>query len=909
MSVRELDNLRIYLVQKDQYKKTGRYKENIKQGNTEIIPVVLETIESIITNKKEEPMTRLNALRLLKECVELDNELFNNNVENGLLNTIYQFAIQLDRKTLLKANPTVQEEKISMSFYILCLECIKMWAHWYPEHKGASSQFKKLYISLKNNGFKFPASFNFFKDIDLYKFNPQKRAEYLLTNTVKQVEFLKNIQDDESYDQIIQALRDFDYFLRHSNEIIHNQHQDIPQNTQRDLQMVQPLIANLHPILHGFKTGNISFIQLKKQLQNIINNYESSTHQRSSEPFISHKNISPNSSEDFDLKCENIMLSSLSNMQVSQSLLDDKQIHSILNKNSGQINNNYAGSQMQNTNSVVSIDTNDIDFNKNTSILEQKSSFAQKSSQQQLFSRIAANPSKQIAQNKDFNFTEQGQIESLEERIAQLEKSKEILEQKQIQQVNAIEVLITENKKLQTLVDQKQDEIDLLESKKTYFSYSTDYQNLLCTHQKLEQDYNELLHKSKNFESEKELIVQENEHLKQQQVSLKEMAENQKETIKQLQIRVNDLQNNIQVLESERESFKKDLERKYQINQLINLQQIQKNDYQGSQRLDVSNNYASLPAPNTLHKFNQKDFMRGVSVPKNLNLFSFLNDDCDVNSYTFKLGCLHSSINIYENDLIKVLICKIDQQELNSHIIQNPNGSPITAHMGLNISILNKSNINIKQFEISYSSNSSLKIISDTASSSQVAFVLNSQNIFQQKIYIEVNTIPFQMPNLIIKLQSNYVSQNLTIPLPVTINSMVEYQAISQNSLNDTIGNWNSSPNDSIYKSVVFVVSKQLIDKKYSLHQFFPTFTHVQSVSINFYELIGIIKIPLVNNVQAALKITLVNDRFICFQIKPLTQEIKSLSGSENQAYPMLKNIQSNTLQFIIQTYQELFSD
>ncbi|KAL4491863.1 hypothetical protein ABPG72_006118 [Tetrahymena utriculariae] len=908
MSLRELDNLRVYLISNDQYKKTGRYKENIKQGNQEIIPVVLETIESIITNKKEEPMTRLNALRLLKECVDQDNELFNYNVENGLLNTIYQFAIQLDRKTLLKANPTVQEEKISMSFYILCLECIKMWAHWYPEHKGVSSQFKTLFISLKNNGFKFPASFNFFKDADLYKFNPQRRAEYLLTNTVKQVEFLKNMQDNESNDQITQVLRDFDYFLRHSNEIIHSQHQDIPQNTQRDLQMVQPLVANLHPILNDFKIGNINLIQLKKQIQNIINNYESSTHQRSSEPAISHKHISPNSSEDFDLKCENIMLSSINNIQQSQSLLDDKQIHSTINKNSNQ-SNNYAGNQRLNTNSNVSIDTNDIDFNKNASIFDQKSNFAQNSSQQQLFQRIAANPNKQIAQNKNFNFTEQGQIEGLEERIAQLEKSKEILEQKQIQQVSAIEALITENKKLQTLVDQKQDEIDLLESKKTYFSYSTDYQNLLCTHQKLEQDYNELLHKSKNFESEKELIIQENEHLKQQQVSLKEMAENQKETIKQLQIRVNDLQNNVKVLESERESFKKDLERKYQINQLINLQHISKNDYQVSQRIDISNNHSSLPAPDTLHKFNQKDFMRGITVPKNLSLFSFLNDDCKVNSYSFKLGCLHSSVNIYENDLIKILICKIDQQELNQNVIQNPNGAPVTAHMGLNISILNKSNINIKQFEISYRSNSSLKIATDSANSTYTAFVLNSQNIFQQKIYLEVNTIPFQMPNMIIKLQSNYLSQNLIIPLPVTINSMVEFQAISQNTLNDTIGNWNSSPNDSIYKSAVFTVSKQLVDKKYSLHQFFPTFTHVQSASINFYELIGITKIPLVNNIQAALKITLVNDRFICFQIKPLTQEIKSLSGSENQAYPMLKNIQSNTLQFIIQTYQELFSD
>lgn len=185
MSVRECDNLRSYLVSKDQYKKTGRFKENIKMGNIEIIPVVLETIESIITNKREDPMSRLNALRLLKECVDVNNDAFNFNVETGLLNTIYAFAVQLDRKTLLKSNPSLQEEKISMSFYILCLECIKMWAHWYPDHKGVPSQFKKLYLNLKNNGFKFPAKLNFFRDVDLYKYNPSAKAEYMHRNIKK----------------------------------------------------------------------------------------------------------------------------------------------------------------------------------------------------------------------------------------------------------------------------------------------------------------------------------------------------------------------------------------------------------------------------------------------------------------------------------------------------------------------------------------------------------------------------------------------------------------------------------------------------------------------------------------------------------------------------------------------------
>lgn len=63
-------------------------------------------------------------------------------------------------------------------------------------------------------------------------------------------------------------------------------------------------------------------------------------------------------------------------------------------------------------------------------------------------------------------------------------------------------------------------------------------------------------------------------------------------------------------------------------------------------------------------RFGEKDFMRGIAVPKSSNLLNFLNDYSDVSSYSFKLGCLHSSVNLFENEFIKVLVSKIDHKEL-----------------------------------------------------------------------------------------------------------------------------------------------------------------------------------------------------------------------------------------------------
>lgn len=61
---------------------------------------------------------------------------------------------------------------------------------------------------------------------------------------------------------------------------------------------------------------------------------------------------------------------------------------------------------------------------------------------------------------------------------------------------------------------------------------------------------------------------------------------------------------------------------------------------------------------------------------------------------------------------------------------------------------------------------------------------------------------------MVIKLQSNFMQKTVNIPLPITINGMLESKPISKSSIKDLIGNWNNSSSETIYKSAVFNVNK-----------------------------------------------------------------------------------------------------
>jgi len=102
--------------------------------------VVLETISGILKEQSSENhQIRLNGLRLLKECMEVNSRGFIFNVENSLLEILRDCIVNRKRRSFLSRKPSAQEEKLKLSFRVFALECIKVWAHWFPHERIAPS--------------------------------------------------------------------------------------------------------------------------------------------------------------------------------------------------------------------------------------------------------------------------------------------------------------------------------------------------------------------------------------------------------------------------------------------------------------------------------------------------------------------------------------------------------------------------------------------------------------------------------------------------------------------------------------------------------------------------------------------------------------------------------------------------
>lgn len=77
MQMNEGGQLRLCLSENGQYGKTDVFKARIQKDEEKIVLLVVRTIESIIKNEQEEMLTRFNALRLLKDCVDMNKVSFN----------------------------------------------------------------------------------------------------------------------------------------------------------------------------------------------------------------------------------------------------------------------------------------------------------------------------------------------------------------------------------------------------------------------------------------------------------------------------------------------------------------------------------------------------------------------------------------------------------------------------------------------------------------------------------------------------------------------------------------------------------------------------------------------------------------------------------------------------------------
>ncbi|KRX08233.1 hypothetical protein PPERSA_01163 [Pseudocohnilembus persalinus] len=163
-------NLPDYLSSSEKYKlnvKPIKYEIN-ENKNEQIMKAVVETVNLVINDDSLSALTKLNAIRLIKETNNEKSDTMFFYTEQNLLDTyqeiaLYKKEIQMDDrgKTYFDGHDQQQEIQIlGNSFLRLVLECIFVWSQW---HK--SSKVNKIFKELKySQNVRFPPNLNYFKE-------------------------------------------------------------------------------------------------------------------------------------------------------------------------------------------------------------------------------------------------------------------------------------------------------------------------------------------------------------------------------------------------------------------------------------------------------------------------------------------------------------------------------------------------------------------------------------------------------------------------------------------------------------------------------------------------------------------------------------------------------------------------
>ncbi|KAL4428771.1 hypothetical protein ABPG74_001285 [Tetrahymena malaccensis] len=169
-SNQEQENLKLILQNPDQYKEGSKpYKKGVQTRDSQKIALITETVQKIIIKKfKEPPIMQLSAVRLIKECFELFVQEFIDMVAEKILPIMSQVAhFQQNNQNINRGKEyfyqedqekNAQLEQLGNSFFRLVLECIYVWAKWYP-----NTQYANTYNNLVDQKITFPTSFTYFK--------------------------------------------------------------------------------------------------------------------------------------------------------------------------------------------------------------------------------------------------------------------------------------------------------------------------------------------------------------------------------------------------------------------------------------------------------------------------------------------------------------------------------------------------------------------------------------------------------------------------------------------------------------------------------------------------------------------------------------------------------------------------
>lgn len=124
------------------WKDTNIFKKQLSSDDGALnVEELISNLDKIINDKKQKPMARLGALRLLKACLEAGNDFFNLMVaESDLLHSLVEYAKIKPSTNIFSSKPDKRESQISATFFTYIVEGFLFWSQWFPE-----SKFKVFY--------------------------------------------------------------------------------------------------------------------------------------------------------------------------------------------------------------------------------------------------------------------------------------------------------------------------------------------------------------------------------------------------------------------------------------------------------------------------------------------------------------------------------------------------------------------------------------------------------------------------------------------------------------------------------------------------------------------------------------------------------------------------------------------
>ncbi|KAM3145072.1 hypothetical protein pb186bvf_002747 [Paramecium bursaria] len=143
---------------KEKYQQTTGIKLEIQKGNQDKISQTQKAILMCLDEHPPNPIQLVYCVKFIKDCIEQLNFQFISWVDIHVM-PYYESIARNDQsrgKFYFSQNPTGEQQQYGQTLVILILECIEVWAQWFPLTNSKISQFQRSYDLLIHQGVQFP---------------------------------------------------------------------------------------------------------------------------------------------------------------------------------------------------------------------------------------------------------------------------------------------------------------------------------------------------------------------------------------------------------------------------------------------------------------------------------------------------------------------------------------------------------------------------------------------------------------------------------------------------------------------------------------------------------------------------------------------------------------------------------